>query len=188
MLTVARAESGDLASLHRFAAAIAQGSWFTVCGEAPTESERAEVAAYLAALGFHDTEITGVADWRASATLTQDPAWSRAWWEAESAARSALRREDERRWGLEPLLVALTAVTEAATALHDNAAVAMERAGLADPALTRVAAGAAAQACHQAALALAAGAAADHPFAIKYRLFAGGHWPLGIVGASFFVF
>jgi hypothetical protein len=60
-------------------------------------------------------------------------------------------------------------------------------AGIADPMLTRVASGAAAQACHQAALAIAAAAGPDHLFAMKFRLFAAGRWPLGIVGDRFFV-
>jgi len=38
------------------------------------------------------------------------------------------------------------------------------------------------------ALALAAAAGADHLFAVKYRLFAAGRWPLGIVGDRCFVF
>jgi hypothetical protein len=50
-----------------------------------------------------------------------------------------------------------------------------------------VASGAAAQACHQAALAIAAAAGPEHLFATKYRLFAAGRWPLGIVGDRFFV-
>src|SRR5713101_4026518 len=83
---------------------------------------------------------------------------------------------------------ALTVVTEAAASLSGAASLAMSGAGIADPALTRVAAGAAAQACHQAALALAAAAGPGHVFAVKYRLFAAGRWPLGIVGDRFFVF
>jgi hypothetical protein len=68
------------------------------------------------------------------------------------------------------------------------AAVAAARAGMADPSVTRVAAGAASQACDQAALALAAGADGHHPFAAKYRLFLAGRWPLGVVGSRGFVF
>jgi hypothetical protein len=64
----------------------------------------------------------------------------------------------------------------------------MARGGVADQALMRVAAGAAAQACHQAALARAAGAGDDHAFAQKFRLYAGGRWPLGVVGGRLFVF
>jgi hypothetical protein len=179
-----------LAAVHAFASAIPRGSWFAACGEALTAGEQADAAAYLAALGMPDIAVAAVAGWVQAAATTQDPAWSRAWWDAEARAQAELQRRAAARLGEERLLAALTTVTEAAAALNGTAALALSRAGIADPALTRVAAGAAAQACHQAALALAAGAGAgpDHLFAVKYRLFAGGRWPLGIVGDRFFVF
>ena len=34
----------------------------------------------------------------------------------------------------------------------------------------------------------AAGAGDDHPFAVKFRLYEAGRWPLGIVGSTFSVF
>jgi len=181
--------NGDaLAAVRAFASAIPRGSWFAACGEALTEGERADAAAYLAALGRPDIAIAGVAGWAEAAATTQSPAWSRAWWDAETRAQAELQRRAAARFGAEPVLAALTAVTEAADALNGAAALAMSRAGIADPALTRVAAGAAAQACHQTALALSAAAGPDHLFAVKYRIFAAGRWPLGIVGDRFFVF
>jgi hypothetical protein len=84
--------------------------------------------------------------------------------------------------------VALSAVTEAAVALHGHAALAAARQGIADPVLSRVAAGAAALACHQMGLVQAAGAREDHPLAAKYRLFAGGRWLLGVVGGRCYLF
>jgi hypothetical protein len=176
-----------LAALRAFAFAIPRGSWFAACGEALTAGERAEAVAYLVALGSPDIAVIGVAGWAEAAATTQSPAWSRAWWDAETRAQAELQRRAEARFGAERLLAALTTVTEAAAALNGAAALAMSRAGIADPALTRVAAGAAAQACHQAALTLGA-AGPDHLFAVKYRIFAAGRWPLGIVGDRFFVF
>ncbi len=167
---------------------LARGSWFAACGEPLTSSEGAEAGAYLAGLGMPAIPIDGVADWAEAASITQNPNWSRLWWDTEIAAQNELRQIASAQWGETRLLAALTEVTEAADALHGAAALAANRAGVADPALTRVAAGAAAQACHQAALAVAAGAGRDHLFAIKYRLFAAGRWPLGIVGERFFVF
>jgi hypothetical protein len=179
---------GDaLAAVRAFSSAIARGSWFAACGEALTPAEQADAVAYVAALGTPAVTVAGVTGWREAAAVTQDPAWSRAWWDGETRAQSELQRQAAARFGSERLLAALTSVTEAATALSGAAALAMSRAGIADPTLTRVAAGAAAQACHQAALALAGDAGADHLFAVKYRLFAGGRWPLGIVGDRFFV-
>jgi hypothetical protein len=186
MLTTA-SDGDTLASVRAFADAIARGSWFAACGEALAASEHAEAAAYLAALGLPGIAVAGVAGWAEAAATAQHPDWSRAWWDAEARAQAELQRLGEARFGAERLLAALTVVTEAAAALSGAAALALRRAGVADPMLTRVAAGAAAQACHQAALAIAAAAGPDHLFAIKYRLFAAGRWPLGIVGDRFFV-
>jgi len=176
-----------LASVRDFAGTIARGSWFAACGEPLTASERSDAGAYLAALGSPDIAVAGVAGWIEAAATAQHPDWSRAWWDAETRAQSELQRLGETRFGAERLLAALTAVTEAAAALSDAAALALRGAGVADPMLMRVASGAAAQACHQAALAIAAAAGPDHLFAIKYRLFTAGRWPLGIVGDRFFV-
>ena len=180
-------ESG-LAVVRNFAAAIRRGSWFAACGETLGAGERADALAYLAALGSPDAPVVGVATWHEAAAATQNPAWSRAWWDAETEAQAALQRRAALRFGEKPLLAALTAVTEVADTLHGLASLAATRAGIADPALSRVAAGSAAQACHQAALALSTGAGPDHLFAVKYRLFTSGRWPLGIVGDRFFVF
>jgi hypothetical protein len=187
MLTIAL--DGDaLAAVRAFASAIPRGSWFAACGETLTEGARADADAYLAALGMADMVVAGVPSWAEAAATTQNPGWSRAWWDAETSAQAVLQRRAAERFGAAPLLAALTAVTEEAVSLSGAAALAMSRAGIADPMLTRVAAGAAAQACHQAALALAAAAGPEHLFAVKCRLFAAGRWPLGIVGDRFFVF
>ena len=176
-----------LASVRAFADTIVRGSWFAACGEPLTASEEADAQAYVAALGTPDIAVAAVAGWGEAAATAQHPDWSRAWWEAEASAQSELQRRGEARFGAERLLAALTRVPEAATALSGAAALALSRAGIADPVLTRVASGAAAQACNQAALAIAAASGPDHLFAIKFRLFAAGRWPLGIVGDRFFV-
>ena len=61
-------------------------------------------------------------------------------------------------------------------------------AGIEDQELIRATAGSALQSCHQAALVLAAGEEDTHPFALKYRLFEHGHWPIAITGSSFNIF
>lgn len=185
-------ESGSepevIGDLRRLAGDLQRAPWFAACGEPLTASEREEARTYLAALDFTGIEIAGVADWRRAALLTQDPLWSREWWEREAAAQAALQLRAAARLGERRALRALTEITEAAEILHGEAALAMSRAGIADPALSRVAAGAAAQACHQAGLARAAGGGDAHFFAAKFRVFAGGRWPLGIVGGCYFVF
>jgi len=186
MLRVAGA--AGLTPVRDFARTLTHASWFAGCGEPLSDSELTDARAYVAALGQGACEISTVSTWRDAAATAQRPDWSREWWDEEARAQKELQHRAAARFGDEKLLAALTTVTEAADALHGKAALAMSRAGIADPVLSRVAAGSAAQACHQAALALAASAGPDHLFSIKYRLFAAGRWPLGIVGGCFFVF
>jgi hypothetical protein len=179
----------DLGELAAFADATARVPWFAAVGQELTESERREAGDYLAALGLGGIEIAVVRDWRAAEAVTRDPDWGTAWWDAEEKERRALLESAIRRWGEHPLMRALTTVTDAATRVTLGAAsTAAARDGIADPALARVAAGAATQAAYQAALAHAAGADAAHAFPVKFRLYAAGRWLLGPTGRVFHVF
>ena len=62
------------------------------------------------------------------------------------------------------------------------------RSGCSDAALIRAAAGALSQALYFADLTRLAGLGLSHPFSIKKALFSGGHWPLGIVQGTYYVF
>ncbi len=180
--------SGLDAAIGEIIAEIAQAAWFAACGEELAESERIDARLLAGALGFAGIALAPVADWREAVHLTQRLDWSRAWWDAESAAESRLKSEASARFGDVALLEGLSRVMLAAGALNGAAAMALARAQVADEALARVASGAAAQACHQAALARAAAVGAAHAFAAKFRLFGGGRWPLGVVGDTLFVF
>ena len=76
---------------------------------------------------------------------------------------------------------------EAGDLVHGKAATAASRMGGAAKASIHVAAGAAAQAAYQLALARLAEDAAS-PFESKFRLFAAGRWPLGVVGSTLVLF
>ena len=71
--------------------------------------------------------------------------------------------------------------------MHGKAATAAARAGNAAAASSHVAAGAASQAIYQLAVARLAGKEAS-PFESKFRLFAAGRWPLGVVGSRLILF
>jgi hypothetical protein len=140
----------------------------------------AEVAAYLEGLGFSPAmRLRPVSDWQEAAAVCQSP--SDEWWRAEEVERERLERNvrldpADRDWlGLN-------------SALHGAAAVAAARAGCANAALIRVAAGAASYAAYQARLARTAGAASGHPFLRKYALYSGGRWPLGVYDGAFAIF
>ena len=179
-----------LAAVARFARMIPDVSWFAAVGEPLTAAERADAEAYVLALGFPDAGVASVSDWEEAETAAKNPDWNTSWWEVEEQLRAALTVEASEIVGDDDtLMVALTNVTSTASeVVHGAAAVAASQSGVADPALIRAAAGAATQACYQAALVLAAGEEEDHAFALKYRLFEAGRWPLGIVGATFNIF
>ncbi len=158
------------------------------CGKPHTEAEIAATEGYLKGLGLGFMPIEPVAGWTEAAAIAQRADWSQRWWRAEEASAKTLHRSASQLLGETPLLVSLSAVTLAAATLHGNAGRALSSAGLDDPTLARVAAGAAALACHQMGLAIAAQGGAEHPLALKYRLFAGGRWLLGVMGEHCYLF
>jgi hypothetical protein len=183
-----------LVAVARFARALERVDWFTLLGEPLSEDEEDEALDYLQALGFPDAMVVPVADWEEAESCAANPDWNSAWWEAEEQSRAALLSDALEILDEEEVTAALNDVTGRALELAGSAAAAAAaRAGVDDEALIRAAAGAAVQGAYQAALVYLAGAGLDededeHPFAIKFRLFEAGRWPLGVVGASFNIF
>lgn len=178
-----------LVAVARFTRTLDRISWFAAVGERLSPAERDDAQAYLSALGFPDAAVAAVADWEDAEAAARNPDWNTAWWEAEEQLRAGLIAEAMAFVEEAELMAALNHVTAAASQSANGAAAqAASRAGVADEALVRAAAGAAIQGGYQAALVLAAGAEEDHPFALKFRLFEAGRWPLGIVGATFNLF
>ncbi len=179
-----------LAAVAHFARMVRGVPWFAMVGEPLGPAERGDAEAYVAALGFPDALVAAVGEWEEAESAASNPDWNSDWWETEEQLRVALTQRAVELIGDEKaLMVALTNVTSAASeVVHGQAALAATRSGNADEALIRAAAGSATQACYQAALVLAAGEEEDHAFAVKYRLFEAGRWPLGIVGATFNIF
>jgi hypothetical protein len=181
---------GALAPLDGLRTRIRLASWFAAVGEELTPAERWDARAYLAGLGFAETGVTGVAGWPQAAEIAKSPSWSRPWWDSEEAERAMLLARAAATLPEHELMTALSRVMElAASVTHGAAAIAASRSGIADQALSRVAAGAGAQAAYHAALAALAHHGKDeHPFSIKFRLFEAGRWPLGISGDAFHLF
>lgn len=154
--------------------------WFGRCGAPVAQAESALAQAWLAALG-DAASIRFVADWREAADWLRTHRFADGYGEREDALRAELRRRAQALLGEAVLLARVTAATQPLVdALREAADAAAARAGGADEGLIRAAAGAAALAEHQCALARLAGAPAAHPFFCKHRLFARGRWPLGV--------
>ncbi len=192
-------EDDDLSSLRavaRLAKLVGSLPWFSAVGRKLTATEINDAEAYIAGIGFAEMQVAGVENWLAASGAAQAPDWDDDWWQAEQQMQNALLEQALTQIDEHDLEVALTHVsTRAGEVAHEHAAKMAARQGVSDPALLKVAAGAAAQAAYQAALVLAVRGAEgeddgeeEHPFAIKFRLFEAGRLPLGITGSTFNLF
>jgi len=164
-------------------AEIRAASWFAALGEPLTDGDVAEARAYAGAV-----EVVRVTSWPEAEAFLKSPDASLDWWNREEALRKSLLAEAETRHPERALWTSLTELTtEAGDLVHGKAATAAARMGNAAPASIHVAAGAASQAVYQLAVARLAGNQTS-PFESKFRMFAAGRWPLGIMGSRLFVF
>ena len=174
--------------LERVRGEVHGAAWFAALGEKLTDGDRADADAYARALGLGALVLGQARDWPEAERVLKAPDWTPAWWDREETRRRRLLAEAERRYPERTLWTALTELTtETGDLVHGKAAAAAARMGNAAAASIHVAAGAAAQAAYQLALARLADDAASL-FESKFRLFAAGRWPLGVVGSTLILF
>lgn len=175
--------------VRRFARAVTAVPWFAHFGAPIGPRLRRIARAYCDALGFPEVELALIRDFEEAADAAASLDWDAPAWEAEEQLRAGLTAAALERMEEETLMLALTHVSaRASEAIRMGADDAAARFGVTDNDIVTAAIGAAVQACHQAALVLAAGADESHPFARKYQLFEAGRWPIGIAGTSLNLF
>lgn len=178
-----------LISVVRFNKLIPSISWFADVGEPLSRDALVNARDYMETLGFPDAFVAEVETWEDAAFAAANPEFNSDWWEAEEQLRMGLTTMALELMSEEDLNLALTHVSATASETVSAAVEYMaEDAGIEDQELIRAAIGSAVQSCHQAALVLAAGEEDTHPFALKYKLFEQGHWPIAITGSSFNIF
>ncbi len=164
-------------------AEVRAASWFAALGEPLTDGDIADAKAYAGV-----EHVGGVASWPEAEDFLKSPAVSLDWWDREEALRRKLLADAGRLFPERALWTSLTELTtETGDLVHGKAATAAARAGNAQAASIHVAAGAASQAVYQLAVARIAGCESS-PFESKFRLFAAGRWPLGMVGSKLILF
>lgn len=172
--------------LTRFEDDLGGAGWFAAAGATPSTAAVREIGLYLDGLGQPAVRVESVEDWKAAGATLRRGAWNPSWRAAEEAEQRALSARAESALADPALARRLSTILVAAgdRALAD-AKESLRRAGISDPGLAASAAGAAAEAVHQASLAAIAGTAKTHPFRIKLRRFMAGDWPLGLFGDIF---
>ncbi|MBE7636201.1 hypothetical protein GUA87_05050 [Sneathiella sp. P13V-1] len=182
-------EFPTLVSVARFNKLLVSVPWFSAVGT-PLGADVYDAAnEYIDLMGFTGSYVAPVESWEDAAYAAQSPDLNSMWWEAEEQMRAGLTMEALELIPEADLTMALTHIASTASPLIEEAIEDMaEEAGIVDAELIRAAMGSALQACHQAALVLASGQEDTHPFALKYKLFEKGHWPIAISGNSFNIF
>ena len=182
-------EAPGIALVSRFSAAVTRVPWFARVAETLDIETRGLAQQYVAALGFPDAFISMVEDWSDADVAAANLDWDSSGWEAEEQLRVSLMEQARGLVGEENLTLLLAHVNAAAS---DPIEIGVREAAalydVEDATLIDAAIGAAAQACHLAALALVVADDPDHPFILKFRLFETGRWPIGIAGNSFNLF
>lgn len=185
---VTTAPFAALAALDALEASLDHQAWFATLGDPPTDAEAADARGHLDGLGLGAIGVEWITDLAAARDVARRPDWDHAWADAERAAVAALTAMVDVTVGRARATERLNRLMARASWLAIGpAAAAAARLGVADPGLNRAMAGAATQAAFERALAVVAGAPREHPLAAKYRLFAGGRWPLAVAGGCFFV-
>ncbi|NQV20415.1 MAG: hypothetical protein HQ511_03255 [Rhodospirillales bacterium] len=167
---------------------VASLDWFSAIGTPLLARSRTDAEIYLNALGFSDLGVAPIPDWREAKAALDERTWESAWSDAEDQARTALAAQALDINGQDVVSAAVGYVSERA---HDAATNSLNACAAllgADPELIEAAAGDARDAACQALLIALSDEDADHPLALKFRLFEAGRWPVGAVGSSFNLF
>lgn len=201
-LMALEAEIPVLQALTEFAARAERARWFAELGE-PFSPATAQIArAYLDGLGFPDAEAIAVMNWDDALDASESLDLNAEAWEAEEQLRAALMDEVLSGVSEEGLGVVLAHMAaQLAALLPDMIDEALMMADELPDTIRDLGVGAAQQAAHGAALALAAAAIAaqnggleageealNHPLLLRYRLFEQGHWPLALTGRTLNLF
>ncbi|WP_025897270.1 hypothetical protein [Sneathiella glossodoripedis] len=178
-----------LVSVVRFNKLLPAVNWFRSVGLPMGAATLRTAEFYVETLGFPGTLIAPIDNWEDAAYAAANPDFNSLWWETEEQIRVGLTASALELISEEDLTAALTHISATASPLIQNAVENLaEEEGIEDEELIRAAIGSGIQTCHQAALVLAAGEEDTHPFALKYKLFELGRWPIAITGSSFNLF
>jgi hypothetical protein len=182
-------EYPTLMMVARFADMLATTDWFHHIGEEVSPDLIKAGRDYLEALGFPEGYPAEVPDWDDAIACIETGGWNSPAWEAEEQLAASLISDALEFIEEDVLEVALTNVSSKASEHITNAVEsASMKWGIDDEELLRAAIGQAVQCCYQAALVIAAEGEEDHPFALKFRLYESGHWPLGVAGTTLNIF
>lgn len=182
-------EMPALALLRDFGRQLSDIAWFGELGTPLDQETRNLAQDYLAGLGFPDAGVAKLSNWDDATIAAESGDWNSAGWEAEESLRASLSADLLEVLSEEAFEIGFTYVAaQADEAVRNAAETTAHHWDVEDMEVAIAAAGAAMQAVHGAAIAIAAGADDNHPFLLRFRLFERGRWPIGLAGLTFNIF
>lgn len=182
-------EMPALALLRDFARLLPDMPWFAELGNPIDKETKAIAHAYLEGLGFPEAGVARLASWDDATSAAESGDWNSGPWEAEESLRASLSTDLLDVLSEEAFEIGFTYVAaQAEEAVRNAAETSANIWALEDMEIAIAASGAAMQAIHGAAIAIAAGAEEDHPFLLRLHLFERGRWPVGVAGLTFNIF
>lgn len=181
----------SLISLNKISsvtANIVKINWFKNVGKEIDTNLYSFIKNYCQELNIHN-EIKQVANWEEAIKVINSKDWNKECWEIEEKEKEnllniLLENEDKKK-----VFSFLKSLTEESSKIIETYSIKdINKDNVKYQYYSKVAAGAAAICCYQAALAFASDQNDNHIFISKYHLFKSGHWPLIVKDNVFNIF
>ena len=178
----------SLNKIENFIASISDISWFINTGKKIDGALEKAITNYCQEIGIND-KVIPIQSWEEAIKVINSDKWNKDCWEIEEREKSNLLEILLKSIPEKELFDKLNKLTIETTKIIEKYSIKnLKKSDIKYHYFTKVAAGAAAISCHQAALAIAANKNSNHIFISKFELFKAGHWPLIITNNNFNIF
>ena len=178
----------SLNKIENLIASISEISWFKNTGKKIDDALKTVIDNYCHEIGINDKIIT-VQNWEEAIKVISSDKWNKDYWKTEEREKSNLLDILLKDIPEKELFDKLNKLTIESTKIIEQYSIdSLKKSDIKYHYFTKVAAGAAAVSCYQAALALTANKGSNHIFISKFELFKAGRWPLIITNNNFNIF
>ena len=178
----------DLNSLNKIeelANSISEIAWFRNTSKKIGDPLKGIIHNYCKEIGINDN-IIALQSWEEAIKVINSDKWNKDYWEIEEREKANLLNILLKSVPEKELFHKLSKLTIETTKIIEKYSIEnLKKSDVKYHYYTKVAAGAAAISCYQAALALAANKNSNHIFISKFEIFKAGHWPLIITNNNF---
>lgn len=162
--------------------------WFLNTGKDINASLNDIISNYCIKLNISN-KINKAKNWEEAINIISDKNWNKKIWEIEEKEKDLLLNNLLKNFPEKKVFFSLQKLTEATINIIEKCYIdGLKKNDVKYEYYSKVAAGSAATACYQAALAMATDQNHNHIFMSKFEIFKAGHWPLIITNNNFNIF